>query len=396
MIEIIDKKDCCGCFACSTACPKRCIEMKEDPEGFQYPFVDNSLCIDCKLCEKVCPVLNAKPDIPKAQRAFLIQHKDPQVLKESTSGGAFTAIASWVINQGGVVFGAAYDEKFEVTHQYTEDVQELGMFRNSKYVQSFIGEAYKKAEEFLMKGRMVCFSGTPCQLEGLLGFLGKPYENLVAADIMCHSVTSPGVFRSYRLYKSEGLDVIPEDYKFRDKDPYGYKYSMMSIYSNGKQVYHEGAETDKYLRSFLSDINVRPSCYDCKFKKRYHLTDFTMWDCFIPSKFNKEFDNDKGVTRLLVNSNKGVNIIHELSSVAMIAEIDADAAVEGVKEMNHSVRINSGRAAWFADFTVSQGDSSFWKKCFPTTVKSNLNRILRRLFIRMGVYMQIKKIIKSI
>lgn len=191
MIEIKDKKDCCGCWACENACPKHCISMVEDEEGFRYPQVDKDTCIDCHLCEKVCPVINAKADVVKIQKAFLLQHKDEKVLQESASGGAFTAIASYVLKRGGVVFGAAYDKDFQVTHQYVETYEDLKIFRNSKYVQSLMDNAYLQAKEFLKQGRMVCFSGTPCQLEGLLNYLRKPYENLVTVDVMCHSITSP-------------------------------------------------------------------------------------------------------------------------------------------------------------------------------------------------------------
>ena len=148
MIEITDKKDCCGCWACENVCPKSCISMVEDEEGFRYPQVDKDVCIDCHLCEKVCPVANAKADEKHRQRAFLLQHRNEKVLHESASGGAFTAIASYVIERDGVAFGAAYDKDFQVTHQYAENVDELRKFRNSKYVQSYVGKAYQEAKEF--------------------------------------------------------------------------------------------------------------------------------------------------------------------------------------------------------------------------------------------------------
>ena len=152
MIEIKDKQDCCGCWACENACSKHCISMVEDKEGFRYPQVDMDSCIDCHLCEKVCPVINAKADVAKEQKAFLLQHKDEKVLHESASGGAFTAIASYVIERRGVVFGAAYDREFQVTHQYVETYEDLKIFRNSKYVQSLMGNAYQQAKDFLKQG----------------------------------------------------------------------------------------------------------------------------------------------------------------------------------------------------------------------------------------------------
>lgn len=355
MIEIKDKKDCCGCWVCKTVCPVQCISMPEDEEGFRYPTVDEDKCINCHLCEKVCPIIHAESDKPNGkQHAFLLQHKDEQILHESASGGAFTAIASYVIRRGGVVFGAAYTENFVVAHQYVENVEDLWKFRNSKYVQSEMRDAYAKCKEFLKKGRMVCFSGVPCQLEGLLRYLRKPYDNLVTVDVLCHSITSPKVFRMYVADKEGQYGMDISNIMFRDKNPYGYKYSQMSVYRGEKQVYHEGVDTDVYLRSFFSDVNVRPSCYDCKFKKQHHLTDFSIWDCFDVYKFSKDFDNDKGVTRVLVNTDKALNIIKGMKDDVAIMEIPVDAAVDGVKEMFHSVGMSSRRKAFFKDVLSMQ------------------------------------------
>lgn len=348
MIEIKDKKDCCGCWACKNVCPVQCISMPEDAEGFRYPTVDKDKCINCHLCEKVCPIIHAEADKPnEKQRAYLLQHNDKEVLLQSASGGAFTAIASWVIRQGGVVFGAAYDKDFQVVHQYVETEKDLQKFRNSKYVQSYTGDALKQVKDFLKQGRMVCYSGTPCQLEGLLRYLRKPYDNLITIDVMCHSITSPKIFRMYvaEMKKKYGDDL--SNIMFRDKSPYGYEYSQMSVYKGGKQVYREGVDTDAYLRSFFSDVNVRPSCYDCKFKKQHHLTDFSIWDCFDVYKFSSKLDNDKGVTRILANTEKAQLILKEIQEDTTIMEIPVDEAVSGVHEMLHSVKMSPRRERFF-------------------------------------------------
>lgn len=356
MIEIKDKKDCCGCWACKTVCPVQCITLPEDEEGFRYPKVDEDKCINCHLCEKVCPIIHAETDKPNdKQRAFLLQHRDKRVLQESASGGAFTAIASYVIKKGGVVFGAAYTDKFVVAHQFVDRIEDLWKFRNSKYVQSEMRDAYAECKDFLKQGRMVCFSGVPCQLEGLLRYLRKPYDNLITVDVLCHSITSPKIFRMYVADKERKFGSDINNIMFRDKTPYGYKYSQMSVYKNGKQVYREGVDTDVYLRSFFSDVNVRPSCYDCKFKKQHHLTDFSIWDCFDVYKFSKAFDNDKGVTRLLVNTDKALSIMDEMKTDAAIMEIPVDAAVDGVKEMFHSVNMSPRRQSFFNVIATNGG-----------------------------------------
>lgn len=366
-IKISEPKDCCGCWGCKTVCPTKSIVMQEDEEGFRYPVVDEETCIECGMCIKTCPIIHAEADKPNAlQRAFLLQHKDQLVLHESASGGAFTAIASYIINKGGVVFGAAYTDNFVVAHQYVEKVEDLWKFRNSKYVQSEVRNAYAQAKEFLRKGRLVCFSGVPCQLEGLLRYLKKPYDNLVTVDVLCHSITSPKVFRMYveNQEKKYGTDI--SNIMFRDKSPYGYKYSQMSIYKGGKQVYKEGVDTDVYLRSFFADVNVRPSCYDCKFKKQHHLTDFSIWDCFDVYKFSKAFDNDKGVTRLLANTDKAIKILEAIKTDATIIEIPVDGAVQGVKEMFHSVSMSPRRDDFFKVVVAQIGGVKPYKTSSPS------------------------------
>ena len=176
MIEIKDKKDCAGCTACTEICPKKCIQMKPDEEGFLYPVVDKNRCVECNACNMVCPIQNPITEEEKPQKAYLVQHCDEKVRLDSSAGGAFTAIATVVLQRGGVVFGAAYDENFHVQHTYVEAVNELKRFRNSKYVQSDLGDSFCLVKDFLQKDRWVCFSGTPCQTEGLSKFLRKPYE----------------------------------------------------------------------------------------------------------------------------------------------------------------------------------------------------------------------------
>lgn len=224
MIDIKDKKNCCGCWACKNVCPVQCITMTEDEEGFRYPQVNSDSCIDCHLCEKVCPIKNVKPEEEKPQKGYLLQNKDAKVLAESTSGGAYTAIAKYVLKQGGVVFGAALNENNEARHILIESKNKLWKFRNSKYVQSLIGDTYQQAKEFLKQGRLVCFSGTPCQMEGLVSYLRKPYDNLIIVDVVCRAVPSPKVRRKYIEYQSLTYGEDLKNLKFRDKKFYGYKY----------------------------------------------------------------------------------------------------------------------------------------------------------------------------
>ena len=196
MIHIEEKSKCCGCNACVQRCPKHCIAMREDEEGFLYPIIDESSCINCGLCEKVCPVLNQGEE-RKPLKVYAAKNRNEEIRMQSSSGGIFTLLAEQIIQEGGVVFGARFDENWDVIHDYTETIDGLASFRGSKYVQSRVGETYKQAESFLKQGRKVMFAGTPCQISGLKLFLCKDYENLLTVDFICHGVPSPGVWRKY-------------------------------------------------------------------------------------------------------------------------------------------------------------------------------------------------------
>lgn len=177
MINIQEKSKCCGCYGCYNICPKGAIEMVQDEKGFYYPQIIKEKCINCGLCNKICPISN-KIEIENSPKAFAAYNKDKRIREKSSSGGVFTLLAEKILEQNGVVFGAKFDENFNVVHSYVERKEDLEVFRGSKYVQSKIGDTYKKAEELLKNGRLVLFSGTPCQIEGLKKYIRKEYDNL--------------------------------------------------------------------------------------------------------------------------------------------------------------------------------------------------------------------------
>lgn len=393
MINIQDKKKCTGCTACYSVCPKHCISMRTDKEGFLYPEVNIEECIDCNLCEKVCPVLHAdKEETPHKQSGFLVQNKNEEIRKESTSGGAFTAIATWVIKQGGIVFGAAYtDDSFIVSHQAVERVEDLYKFRNSKYVQSDLGNSFSRVKELLVTGRLVLFSGTPCQIEGLCGYLrGKDYSNLILVDLVCHGIPSPRVLSSYLEVQRQQIGGNFTNVVFRDKY-YGYHYSSFSIYNTeSSRNYHKGVDSDAYLRAFFTNLSDRPSCYACPFKKRYRKSDLTLWDCFPVEKFTKELDG-KGTTRVLVQSEKGVDIMKSVIKQFNYVEVSPDKLTDGVREMFHSVPMNPKRSKFFEDLDTMASDD-FFKKWFPLTWKVRFNSFVRITCHKLGIYVLAKRI----
>lgn len=392
MIEITDKKQCCGCSACASICPSECLTMEEDAEGFLYPRIDIKKCLHCNACNLVCPMQHPVKEERVKQKGYLVQHKDEGIRRESTSGGAFTAIAQYVIAEGGVVFGAAYDENFQVVHKYAETLENLEIFRNSKYVQSALGDSYRDVRSFLKAGRLVCFSGTPCQIEGLVRYLKSPYDNLLLVDVVCHGISSPLIWRKYLEQKNvieNGIDTI----RFRDKY-YGYKYSTMTHMSGGKTMYHAGSQEDPMLRAFFSDICDRPSCYQCPFKKRYRMSDITLWDCFSVYDFDRDMDDDKGTTRVLCHSSKGENAMYAALGMLTYREIDPDKLVKGSKEMFASVKNNPKRELFFSDAAVLTGKELF-HAYYPITFFVRLKTYIRTFLVLTGMYKFAKKVLNK-
>ena len=395
MIEIKEKSQCCGCTACSSVCPKKAIVMKQDEEGFMYPIIDKSKCVNCGLCDKVCPIKNVKEN-KNSQHAYIFQNADDKIRRESTSGGAFTAIAEYVIDNNGIVYGAVFDDKYKVIHKGIDNKEELYKFRNSKYVQSEMENCYSEIKEYLNKGKLVCFSGTSCQVEGLKNYLGKHYENLILVDVVCRDVPSPLIWKKYlNMRKKQYKDI--SKIMFRDKY-YGYKYSNLSIYnknSDKKQEYHKGVDSDPYLRAFFTNICDRPSCYECKFKKLHRESDISIWDCFNVEKFDKNFDDDKGTSRVLTHTENGKNIIDILNQKNKVAEIDVEKATNGFFAMFQPVKKNGKREQFFKDANQLSEEELF-NKYFADTIKVKIERYGRLALLKTGMYKPILNIGKKI
>ena len=224
MIEVKNKKDCCGCHACSAICAKHCITMKSDEEGFLYPIVDKDACTNCGLCEKVCPMLNQSEPSPPL-KVYAGKNKDEEIRCQSSSGGIFTLLAEKVIGEGGVVFGAKFDKNWDVVHSWTDTLEGIAVFRGSKFVQSTIGEAYLDIKHFLKQGRKVLFSGTPCQITGLKKFLRKDYNNLLTVEVVCHGVASPRIWNEY-LKSLQLKNIGAISHKDKSSGWRGYSFSI--------------------------------------------------------------------------------------------------------------------------------------------------------------------------
>ena len=392
MISINNKVNCCGCEACYNVCPKNCIQMVSDNQGFLYPQVEGDRCIECGLCENVCPIINhVIRENNEKQRGYILQHKDKEICQQSTAGGAFTEIATYVINQGGIVFGVELTEDYVVRHVGIENKGELVKFRNSKYVQSRIGDIFKQIKKELLKGRQVCFSGTPCQVEGLRGFLGKEYSNLILVDIVCRAVPSPGVWEKYIKYEVDNKGEI-SSIRFRDKT-LGYQYSTMQLKTKNGKCYRGGIEVQPWLRMFFSGMIIRPSCTECQFRSRYRNSDYTIWDCFPSYKFDKSFDEKKGTTRMLVHTEKGQSLLAKIEEQYKIKEIDSDKIVEGVMEMLKSPTVNSRSEDFYKKIQL-EGYERTYKYFYHDYGISYVKYLVRRILNILGIDTILKRILK--
>lgn len=345
MIRISDPFRCCGCSACAQRCPKRCISLREDAEGFLYPKVDVSLCIDCGLCEQVCPELHTDAEHQPLQ-TFAAMNPNAEVRRTSSSGGVFTALAEQVIDAGGVVFGAAFDEHWEVRHRCAETREGLAAFRGSKYVQSVIGDTFLQVERFLKSGRRVLFSGTPCQIAGLRRFLRCDYNHLLCIDFICHGVPSPGVFRAYLaeemtkiVHKGEkkfsfAFSTIPsipkadvlaarlgcriDDIRFRDKTngwkKFSFVLSLSKASATGEKIQFSALSCfteNAFMQAFLCNLILRPSCYACSCKSFRSGSDLTLGDYWGVERKAPALDDDGGTSVVFVNTENGKNILKE-------------------------------------------------------------------------------------
>lgn len=391
-INITSKEACCGCTACANICPKEAISMKQDYEGFLYPVIEKNKCIECGMCKNVCPVLNKMKNKEIKQKGYIFQYENEQIRKESTSGGFFTAIAEYVIKNKGVVYGVSLNKDFVAKHEKIINKTELWKFRNSKYVQSDPNNTFEQAKEDLDNKKLVLYSGTACQIEGLKKYLQKDYNNLITVDVICRSVPSPLLWKKYIEEKNKNKNI--DRVYFREKK-YGYKYSNLCMYSKGNIIYNNGVDTDPYLRAFFSNISSRPSCYNCKFKEQFHKADFTIWDCFNVYNYDKSFNDDIGTTRVLLNSKNSIKIFEELDKIHKAKEIEVYRLVNNFHQMFNSIKYNSKRKEFFKDLN-NRDCKEVLKIYFPNKLKNKIEKYGRLLLIKSGGYSVIIEIGKKL
>lgn len=380
MINITDKSKCCGCNACGDVCAKHSIAFKTDIEGFWYPEVNKDLCTDCGLCEKVCPVINIKElkknDFPKPAHTIAAVNKNMRVRWNSTSGGAYTALAEAMLEQGGFVSGAIYNEGFTGVHNYvSNNPDDLEKLRSSKYLQSNAEGIYAEIRDLLRKGEKVLACGTPCQMAALRSFLRKDYENLIIVDFICRGVNSPKVYRAYldSLEKKYGSKVVYV--KAKNKELGWRNLTRKVTFENG-QSYYGVSMVDDFRRGYHTNVFCRPSCYDCQFKEFPRISDITIADYWGIEKVDKNLDMNIGTSMMLLNSNKGIAFFESVKDKLEYRETVFEAILGGNIALRKSIEpAKIDRDAFFKDLDEHDFDY-VTEKYYPL---SNSNKGKRQI-----------------
>lgn len=348
-------KNCTGCEACKNICRQNAIKMLYNDEGFLYPVVQKEKCIQCGNCITVCPV-RQKHEKDKAEMScWAAKSKLPE--PDSASGGIFAVAAKYVLRKGGIVFGAAYNESFQVVHSYITEENELYRLQGSKYVQSKIGYSFRQAEKFLRKGKLVLFSGTACQIAGLKRFLSQPYENLICIDIVCHGVPAPRVWEKYleRFHKKEKIDKI----NFRNEK--GIEEKRFYIHFNNGKAYEKVYPQDPFIWGFCYDLFLRSSCYACRFKENRGNADITIGDAWGMKRYVPFLFRGKSkVSILVVNTEYGERLLQEWKKDLELQEVQPEWIIKNNKMLRYSTLYNKNRDIFFAELK---------KRCFKSVMK---------------------------
>lgn len=346
MSNLASKEYCTGCTACASACPKGCIAMTADENGFLCPVIDADQCVSCGLCERACPIVNPLKVAENMPEAYAAYSRNERMRLESSSGGVFTELARTVLKDGGAVFGAAYNEQFEVVHICAESESDLAKLRGAKYAQSDLRGIFANVTAQLEQGRRVLFSGTPCQVGGLKAFLRKDYDNLIAVDFVCHSVPSPMAWREYVKYRAEqdNNGKMPDAINLRSKQSgwTNYQYSNLFAYTDGHAHAVRSGES-LYMKMFVGGYINRKSCANCQFKGYRRVSDLTIGDFWGIWDIAPEMDDNTGTSVVLAQSDRGAELIEQIAAQLVLKEVSMEEASRENGAMLETAKINIKR-----------------------------------------------------
>jgi coenzyme F420-reducing hydrogenase beta subunit len=393
-----DKRSrCTGCAACAACCPVACITMRPDHEGFRHPEIEESHCTKCGLCTRICPAFRVQPAslndaLLAAPAVYAVWNLDSEIRRLSSSGGVFSALAENILSRNGVVVGAAFDDQFVVRHILIESAGEIPRLRGSKYVQSEVPPSlYLEIWSRLKQGQTVLFSGTPCQVAGLRGFLPQPYERLFCCDLVCHGVPSPSLLARYTQAKQRSGRVLKAVY-FRDKVHGWKKYGMRFVWQDGETY---AKATDSYLMAFLRNYALRPCCFECAYANTQRQGDLTLADFWSVAERYPDYDrDDKGTSLVLVNTNNGREWLDECRTSLFCGAADLDTAIAGNHLLVSAVRRPSERETFFHDLNsltfeamirkYRLHDPGKWRIFWGSTIR--IVKAVRRRLLRLDAF----------
>ena len=366
-IEQIDKQQCTGCGLCAEKCPKDCILMVEDGEGFRFPQIDSTKCVECGLCVRSCPTTPAADALySKYERNYYCGIiKDKEMLIKGSSGGVFGVLAEYIISIGGYVCGCIYSDDLEAVHTLSNRKQDIEKMYGSKYVQSRAEHCFPEIQSHLIAEDTVMFTGTACQIAALRLYLGKDYSNLYCVEILCHGVPSPGLFAKYKQYLEKRLGGTVKDIRFRDKrrDGWGSEHRTCIIYEKNGKLYEHRPVLPAYFSAFFYGLNLRESCYQCRFATSERVADLTIGDFWGAwNKYKKRFQ--EGISVVGINSEKGRDLSQNISGRLDFYEVlPENEAIVSNDNFTHPIKRPPERTCFYGDI-FKQGYKGTWKKAY--------------------------------
>lgn len=383
-----DEKKCYGCTACKNICPKCAITMKLDEEGFLYPYIDEKLCINCNLCRKVCPALEKQFSNKKIQETYAVKLKNEKERLKSRSGGVFVAISNEILKNNGSVFGAAFKKDFSVHHIMAENITERDKCRGSKYIQSNLESTFKEAYEKLKENKKVLYTGTPCQIQGLNSYLklkNIKTDNLYTCDIVCHGVPSTKIYNDYINFFSKKYKNNVKKFDFRDKS-FGWSDHVETIeFESGKKISQE------YLKNlFYSNYILRPRCYECEFTNLDRVSDITIADCWGSEKNIPEWNDDKGISLVILNTEKGKKLFEKSLNELEYKKINIKDFMQ--TNLYHPTEKPKNRQEFWDEYK-NKGFKYIFKKYGRYTVKDIIKNNIK--VYKIKIKFAIKKTLKN-
>lgn len=382
MVNITDKSQCTGCNACSSICAHNAISMQHDEYGHIYPKVDLNACTDCGLCEKVCPLLH-KDRLPKDDDlehlpVKAVYNRDSEVRKRSTSGGTFSLLAEYVIAQGGIVCAARFDEHYHIHHAFFDNMDDIDAFRGSKYAQSDLSDVFRQIKAYL-KSRPVLFVGSPCQVAGLKSYLIKEYDNLYTCDFICMSISSGKMWDEY-ISQYQSAHPVKRIF-FKDKRNGWHKGDWRMLIEDNEGEHLCSANDNPYFWAYLQHYSARPSCFDCAVRHCRHVSDFTIADCWGIDKINPSFDDNKGCTTLILQSEKSKVVFDAIKDKTCYT----DFGIQNVRIYNKHIENQAAKPQDYDSFCEAYKQAGFmraitpfWEKQYKTSVLQKVKKFIKK------------------